>query len=692
MAKDPYRYFRIEAQELLEGLSQGLLALEKGSDKELMKRLLRQAHTFKGASRVVRRSDIGDLAHEMEDLLAPLRDREGPVQRETIDQSLVLLDRIRALVASLSPKAREESLGHKAQGDSTSAADAETDDSQATPTEEEPTIRIAVADLDAILESALEAHSAATSLTRHTGELEAISARARVLLALVAPGRQQPDIASVRIEVEGLVRDLGRAQQTSLEGIDRIMVELVELRAASSDLRLVPAQNLIGDLERVTRDAARTLDKDVEMRASGTDTHIDAHVLAGLRKALVHLVRNSVAHGIEDRATRARLGKPATGCIDIKIERRGHRVSISCRDDGSGLDLEAVRAVAVERRLVDQELASAMDEAALGRLLLLGGVSTSRTVGGVSGRGVGLEAAGHTIERLKGEISLRSTPARGTVVELLVPLSLSAMPTLSVHVGSDALLLPLDSVRRTLRVSSSDISHDADGQHIAFEGGIIPFLPLARALGRPSQEMALMQSAVMIEAEGRRAAIGVDQLGAVSNIVVRSIPKHAAADPIVSGAAFNDDGTPRLVLAPPALIRAASSGHFVGAAATIRELPPLLIIDDSLTTRMLEQSILESAGYEVDLATSAEDGLKKARKRKYGVFVVDVEMPGMSGFEFIAAIRSDAELRDTPAILVTSRGEPDDERRGEEVGAQAYIVKSKFDQAVLLETIKRLIA
>jgi two-component system chemotaxis sensor kinase CheA len=171
---------------------------------------------------------------------------------------------------------------------------------------------------------------------------------------------------------------------------------------------------------------------------------------------------------------------------------------------------------------------------------------------------------------------------------------------------------------------------------------------------------------------------------------MRSLPGVIEADPIVSGASFDAEGNPQLVLDPSGLVAAGERRRNVAHDEAPRPAP-VLIIDDSLTTRMLEESILESAGYKVELATSAEEALAKARLRRYSLFIVDVEMPGMDGFEFVAETRSDPALRDIPAILVTSRNAAEDRRRGEQVGAHAYIVKSEFDQGQLLETIRTLI-
>src|SRR5690606_2034619 len=411
-------------------------------------------------------------------------------------------------------------------------------------------------------------------------------------------------------------------------------------------------------------------------------------VLAGLHKALVHVVRNSVAHGIESHAQRLGSGKPQVGVIDIAFERRGHRVLVRCTDDGRGLDLEAIKRVVVSRGLISPEQATTIDQVALEELLLSGGVSTSPTVTDVSGRGVGLEAVRHAVQALKGELKLHSRVGRGTTVEILVPLSLSAMPALAVHCERTTALIPLDSVRQALRVTPSDVVRQEDGERVVVGGQVIPFLPLARALDRSDARASESHSAVILEAQGQLAAIGVDKLGAARSVVVRAIPEHADLNPVVSGAAFNDEGNIDLVLAPPALIRAAMDAEPLTPPVQA-ERPRILVIDDSLTTRMLEQSILEAAGYQVDLAVSGEEGLAKARTTRYGLFIVDVEMPGMSGFEFVSTVKADAELGATPCILVTSRAAASDRRRGKEVGARAYIVKSEFNQAELLETVAR---
>jgi two-component system chemotaxis sensor kinase CheA len=324
-------------------------------------------------------------------------------------------------------------------------------------------------------------------------------------------------------------------------------------------------------------------------------------------------------------------------------------------------------------------------------MLLRGGISTSRTVTDVSGRGVGLDIVREAVERLGGEVLFRTDLGQGTTFELVIPPSLASMDALMVEAGNSggAIAIPLDAVRSTLRISAADICRTAPGATVLHEHKAIAFIPLSTALdgGRWSADRT-WTTIVVAGAEGL-AAIGVDSLLGTARIVVRPLPEGLAASPIVAGARLDAESNPQLVLDPNALVAAAQR-----SGATEPDSPPqrrpVLVIDDSLTTRMLEQSILESAGYDVDVAMSGEEGLDTVRKKHYALILVDVEMPGMDGFTFIERIRSDPTLRDIPAILVTSRAAPEDRQRGRDVGAQGYIVKSEFDQAELLAMIRPL--
>jgi two-component system chemotaxis sensor kinase CheA len=264
------------------------------------------------------------------------------------------------------------------------------------------------------------------------------------------------------------------------------------------------------------------------------------------------------------------------------------------------------------------------------------------------------------------------------------------MEALLVAVEEQRIAIPLDAVRNTRRVEDSAIARLASGATVAYGGQAIAFVPLIKALGARRWAADRSWTVVIVEGTGGLAAIGVDQLLGTARIVVRPLPEHMLAGAVVAGATLDAEGNPQLVLDPDGLVALALAVD-AGApdAAPVRRA--VLIIDDSLTTRMLEQSILESAGYEVDLAISAEDGLEAARRKPYALFLVDVEMPGMDGFTFVERIRADPRLHHVPAVLVTSRGADQDRQRGRAAGAQDYVVKSEFDQTELLALILRLV-
>lgn len=696
MAPDPYKYFRIEARELVEGLGKALLDLEKGqAPAEQLELLLRLAHTLKGAARVVKVREIADNAHAIEDVLAPLREgslQDAELVRVAIERALPLVDAIAGRVAQLAAVA--EAASTAAIGTAVHAPAAALEHNART-------LRADRDETDALIDSVIETQAQLACLRRSFVAIEGLRDRVALLAQHARPRAQRKASAQ-----DGQVAALAEQLEVALDGIadgfergaDQVERELRQVRASAERLRLLPVELMFTLLERTARDAAQSLGKSVRFESRGGELRLDAHVLGLVQQALVQLVRNAVAHGIESESERRSAGKPAQGVVVIEAKRRAHRVSFTCRDDGRGVDVEALRRAASDKGLLTAG-ANLLDAAELMRVLLHGGISTSSTVTEVSGRGVGMGVVRDAVSRLGGEALLREA-GQGTLFELIVPVSLTALDALIVQAGQHAAVIPLDAVRRTLRLSASDISSSSEGDSIVFEGNVIPFAPLARSLradvanarvpGRRRLEAgSSVLSAVVLESCGFVAALGVDRLVGTDNVLVRPLSAWTPVDPVVAGASLDASGTPQLVLDPDALVGAARDAR-PARTERAKAARSVLVVDDSLTTRMLEQSILESAGYDVDVATSGEEGLAMARRRRYALMLVDVEMPGIDGFEVIAQLRADPELRDLPAILVTSRNAPEDLKRGQEVGAHGHIVKSEFDQADFLKRIDTL--
>ena len=633
--RDPYRYFRVEARELLDALQRGVLDLEKGSAvKESVAALLRCAHTLKGAARVVRVQPMAEAAHQVETELEALREGGETVPAGLSGRLLALLDGMDASLHGLgseAPSARD-AVPAVAAADPVPVLDPRRVES----------VRLEVAELDGVMEGLREASGRLTLLRQQAQGLDRT--------ALEQAGR----------ELEGAYAQAGR-------------------------MRLLPASVLFSFLERTCRDAAEALGKPVRFEAAGGEQRLDAPVLLALQEALQHVVRNAVVHGIEEPSQRSRASKAAQGSVRVELTMGSGRAVFRCSDDGRGLDPAAVARAAQARGLLAAGATLSMEEAAA--LLLRGGVSTSKGLSELAGRGLGLDILRETVERLRGSLQLESQPGRGLALRLEVPASLSAYAVLEVEAGGLPALLPFGSVRSALRLRTEDLSRGAEGEAVLTQGEAVPLLPLDSLFGgrrlRP-------RVAVLLTGKEGSAALGVDRIQGVREALILPLPELAPSGELALGACLDAAGDPCLLLDPESLVRRARQRRATEDEGAPQRLP-VLVVDDSLTTRMLEQSILETAGYEVDLAASAEEGLVRLRQRPYGLLLVDVEMPGMSGFELLELLQKDPQLKGLPAILVTSRASAEDKRRGAAAGARDYIAKGEFDQSRLLARIRELL-
>ncbi|MEU4156856.1 response regulator [Actinoplanes sp. NPDC026670] len=684
-SRDPLRYFRIEARELADQISAGVLDLDQRSGPEVVAKLLRFAHTLKGAARVVKQKDIADRAHAFEEVLVPHRAGESALAADEMRELLRLNDEITSFVAAM-----ENPAPPPAADPSPAAAEP----APAAVREPEPaTQRASTQDLDELLDAIGETNTRMAPLRAGCATVERLHRSAESLADQLRLGRSTTT-GTVRTAAERLAGELGSAARRFTDAVDQIERELDDVRAKAEGLRLVPVSSVFTALRRAVRDAADAEGRRVRFAARGGGIRMGAHLLGPVSGAFLHVVRNAVAHGIEPEDVRLAAGKPAEGTITVEVERRGRFAVFRCLDDGRGFDLDALRRTAEARGLLPAG-GPPPDIDDLLRLVLQGGISTSPSVTEVAGRGIGMDAVREVAAQLQGEVTVRSTPGRGATVELVIPLALLAMTGLIVEAGGTVATLPLDAVRACVRLGAGEAAAAVASGRLIHEDTAAPFLPLAEALyaGSTVPDSPGIGAAVVVNGPDGVFAIGVERLAGTSALVARPLPDLAPASPVIGSVAVDADGNPRLVLDPVGLSEEVLRSH-QGArplpAATAEPLP-ILVVDDSLTTRMLERSILESAGYQVDLAASGEEGLEKAGAGRYGLFLTDIDMPGIDGFTFVERTRADPKLAAVPAILVSSRASAADRDRGRAAGASAYVVKGEFDQEQLLDHIRRLV-
>ncbi len=667
-----YQYFKIEAREIVSDLSRDILGLERGdAGAEPVARLLRQAHTLKGAARVVRLPRIAEIAHAMEDALAPHRGSLEAVSKEEIHRLLEQVDTISSQISALDPPA---------------PAGAPSRPATLEPFER---VRVGVAEMDALLSGVSETAVQLDGIRRSIEVVREVEDRLSAL-------QQQLTDAKPGLRLHETVEEMRLALQHARQGLgmraDSTEREVAEVRGNIDRLRLLPTSLLFPALERAARDAAEMLGKQVVFHTFGREQRLESHVLSAIGEALAHLVRNAVAHGIESSQERLARGKPACGEVSLKIERRADRILFTCSDDGGGIDVDAVRRAAVERGVVTADDAAALSNADTLELIFSPAVTTSASLNEVAGRGIGLEVVREVANRFKGRVGVITDVRIGTSVQIEVPVSLSSVRAILLAAGDLLIWIPLDAVHSALRLAADAIVSLAGRSSLIFEGRAIPFIRLAETMGRPlaSGADSLPHLAAIVQAGSELLAVGVDHVIHASEVIVHPLPASAGRVAMLAGAVFDSQGNPQLVLNPDALLKAAE-------AVSSQPMPPaapaphVLVIDDSLTSRVLLKSILETGGFKVDLAVSGEDAMSKARERRYSLFVCDVEMPGMNGFEFVSRTREYDYLLGIPSILVTTRGGAEDRRRGAKAGARAYIVKGEFSKDSLLETVRSLV-
>lgn len=667
--------FAREAEVRLGRMAEALLELQPGGDDELVVSIFRDAHTIKGSAATVGLDEIARLAHAMEELLELLRSKQLEPDADIVDALLAGVDGVRLLMQA-GPPGLVDAL------------------------------------LPALQRAALPAprtDPAADAPDPAAASSEPGGPAAGEAPAAVAPPPGRPALGpaprheAITLEasrVDELVRLVGEAVAAQLRlgqamaerGNDPVLVpEYRELRRSLLDLqertmraRMVPVASIAEGLHRAVRETARVLGKSVRWEMVGGETELDRSVLDRLSDALLHVVRNAVAHGVELPAERVAAGKPEQGLVRLHAMQLGSEVILVVSDDGAGLDLARVRAAA--------GAPSAGDEDAR-YLIFRSGVSTATTVTDVAGRGIGLDAVRASLDAVRGRVDVHSDPGRGAEFRLAVPVSLAVLPCLLVGTAGRRYAVPMRSVLSVLPPVQGERQFAEGRETVWVSGAAVATVPLSQVLEGAGDSTG---PALVLAGLTRRHAFRVDELVGRRDVVVTRLPAVLPRLPAVMGASVEPDGSVVLVLDTPGLIDLARhagmtrTGSAAEAAAPGRRAT-VLVVDDAMTVRELQRSILERAGYEVVTAGDGAQALTVLGRVSCDLVLTDVEMPVMDGFALTEEIRRRKDFANLAVLILTSRSGDEDRRKGLEAGADGYIVKSSFDEASLLAAVDRLL-
>lgn len=468
-----------------------------------------------------------------------------------------------------------------------------------------------------------------------------------------------------------------------------------ELQQEVRKVRMVPADGIFGGFRKMVRDIARDAGKQVEVHVAGLDVEADRMVLQGLKDPVMHLLRNALSHGVESPEERQAAGKPPKAGISLRFDVSDGRLVVLVEDDGRGVDYDAIRRKAVERGALGEDEAAGLERQALLDLIFDPGFSTAPQVDDLAGRGMGLSVVREAAAMMNGTVEVRRRDPAGTCFRLSVPLSVSSQRLFLVECQGHVYALPTEGVDRLYRVKAEAVG-TVEGKSVVYLGGQqLPLLSMAHLLALGESAVKVTRNVVplvVLKNGDRRVAVAVDAFLSIREGLVKDIGVPGARGTIVAGGMLMEDGGIALVLNPFEIVETFRKSGSIRVLTTVekpteRRVPVILVVDDSLTTRTLEKSILEAHGYQVRLAFDGLEALGRLRAEQIDLIISDIQMPRLDGFGLLQAIKADPTLKSIPLILVSSLEAREDRERGLELGADAYVVKRKFDQKELLETI-----
>jgi two-component system chemotaxis sensor kinase CheA len=502
------------------------------------------------------------------------------------------------------------------------------------------------------------------------------------------------------------VNELIQVFQADGRRMDQVAAEMEdEIRQT----RMLPISTVFNAFPRMVRDLAREKGKEVSLVIQGGETAVDRSVLEQIKDPLLHLLRNCIDHGIETPEVRAGAGKDAQGTIRLSAAQQGDSLVIEIADDGAGIDLAGVRATAVKKHLLNEDTAASLSDHDALWLIFQSGFSTSPMITNLSGRGVGLDIVRQRVEHLHGLIDVANTPGKGVRFTLSVPLTVATTLCLLVRAGGRQLgdnfvpqtfAIPISNVVRLVRLDPEEIGSVEGRQAIRLNGEPVALWRLADVLGLNAgllEKDDTQRLAVVVGAAEKRMAFLLDDVVGTQEMVINSLPWPLLRVRNAAGASILGSGAIVIVLNSVDLLASAEekqpgSGALVTRGERAEEKTPVIMVaDDSITTRTLEKNILEAAGYRVLAAADGLDAWTQMQSENCDLLVSDVVMPRLDGFGLTEKVRADERYKHLPIVLVTSLDLPQDRERGVQAGADAYIVKSAFDQEKLLDTIQRLI-
>ncbi len=736
--------FLVEAFELVEQIDHDLVELESNpEDLELLNRIFRVAHTVKGSSSFLNFDVLTKLTHHMEDVLNKARHGELKITPDIMDVVLESIDRMKTLLNSIRDNGNDSAIGMDigpicarltaiSEGD-VSAVASVSEEPKVEPKEEvvpaapEPSVEPDV-DVNQLSDSEVEAEIERLLKVRKA-EDQARRAQKKKSATPTTPkpatetGGEKKVPASggggggmdqtIRVEVKrldhlmNLIGELvlGKNRllkiyddveeryegEKFLEELNQVVSQLsiitTDVQLAVMKTRMQPIAKVFNKFPRVVRDLSRELGKQIELEITGEETELDKSIVEEIGDPIMHMIRNSCDHGVEDPATRKANGKPERGVVQLKAYNEGNHIVVEITDDGKGLDAAGLKMKALEKNLITEKEAEQMTDKEAFALIFKPGFSTAAKVTNVSGRGVGMDVVKTNIEKLNGVIEIDSELGKGSTFKLKIPLTLAIIQSLLVGTQEEFYAIPLASVLETVRVPIDNI-YTIEGKNVLrLREEVLSLVRLSDVFGvKQVLESGDQTYVVIIGVAESKLGIIVDTLVGQEEIVIKSMGDYLQNIQGIAGATIRGDGRVTLIIDVGAMMDMAKEikvdikAQLESSVKKPKEQPSdykVLIVDDSKMDRTLMQKALEPLGISLLEATNGVEALNivKSGEHEIDAMLIDIEMPRMDGYTLAGEIRKYSKYRNLPLIAVTSRTSKTDRLRGVEVGMTEYITK-----------------
>ncbi|MCU0754589.1 MAG: response regulator, partial [Xanthomonadales bacterium] len=504
------------------------------------------------------------------------------------------------------------------------------------------------------------------------------------------------------ISLQNLMDDIARQSETLLLQQSRVSSELQE---GLMRTRMVPFESVVPRLRRIVRQTAAELGKKAQLKVEGAQGEMDRTVLERMTAPLEHMLRNALAHGLEQPDRRLAVGKPEEGTITILVAREGTEVVIKVSDDGAGMNRNAIRARAIERGLLRPEVQ--LSDRDLFQFIMESGFSTAESVSKVAGRGVGMDVVHNEVKMLGGNLQIDSSLGRGSLFTVRLPFTLAITQAVMIKLADHVYAVPMSSVSGVMRMQRREFDRrlEQNQLEVTYAGDTFQIYDLGDLLAAPIKHAPeeTQVPLLMTKTGDQRAAIRVSHVIGGKEIVVKSVGPQLSAVPGFFGATIMGDGSVVVILDLAPLVRHGLAVRQAPELAAELDLLPkapepevernplIMVVDDSITMRKVTTRVLERHNLDVITAKDGLDAVEQLQDRIPDVVLLDIEMPRMDGYELATYIRNDPRLKHLPLIMITSRTGDKHRQRALEIGVDRYLGKP-YQETDLVKNVQESLA